>query len=1450
MELKIYNQQGVLKATVSPSDSDRHVKEVMNDNVLNLSFTLYEYVGLGVNDYVDFDGERFTLLEDYKPEQNSTVEYVYNCKFYGIESELKKAKVLKLVDNENELSFSYDATAAEHLQLICDNINRIKGGNAWVIGEVVSTGNVNIEYDNIFCFDALSEIAKNFDTEWWIEGSTINLSRCEHGTAVPLGYGKGLKKLTRVANDTVPFFTRLYPLGSTRNIVQSDYGYKRLQLPGGVRYVEKNTYLGIVEQSEENYFSGIYPRRTGKVSTVRSTEATGEDGNKFTIYYFTDSSLDFDPNDYEIEGLVKNVVFQSGELNGRDFEVNFNSKTKEFEIITQFPYENQQLPGGLLIPKPGDEYILYNIRMPKEYYPLAEQEYAEAVAEYMDKISIDTSVYKAPTDYVYLEENRISLKIGRRVLLENEIYFPTGAHESRITKISRKLNNPCEADIECTYAVDYGRISQIENNIVDIQAAYKEQLNKEVLAVLKTWDSIDPTEYNVLSAVRTIKAIANSISKLEKEISGKFLRKDIPDEAGELETFLKGISVIGTALVEKLTVDKNAFFKDTLSSENFISGFPGGSGWALFWKEVMNAAGVTERKAVMELDDVTIRGVMRVYEFVISQLVGENGTRITSDMMRVHSINPATKTIYLDTEKGVLYNPFRAGDIVMVQQFSVNGHGGKQYEFEVVDAKVGALADGENRLDSVTYKNFVGDVSSVAARDVLTRVDSLTDSDRKGIIKQTSVEEGSPYLDVLYGMKTDPDNAVRTRLGRLAGIITYCWGQLKGYGLYSEHAYLTGDFRLRTGEDVRTKFEIVEGMLQSAMQGVINTMTEKDNYLTNATFQDDLTGWLRENDISIYDVNGQLLDLGINFYSEKNKVSDVVSFDGRFMLRVKRSYIKQLNKDITKPEKGSILYLTIKYHCDAGGTLTAGFSGSAPYVSKAIEAADGFQVLEVSGEWSGSGDFLLQFTGDIYIERLTLTNHPLEDYQKVVSTKFEQTAEHISAVAEVVDKIDNTIKTAGWITTADGNKLWATISTVDDLGNRLTTHESSFHVTAQQINAIVSRVDKAENDLGIIDRTIKTAGWITTADGNKLWATIDRVDVLGDRLTTHESSFHVTAQQINAIVSRVDTIDGTISRAGWITSADGNRLWASKSLENGGTIVSFINQSAEDVAINAEHIKLEGLVTANEYFKVLEDGSIEANAGTFSGYLKTNFHLVESSDAIYTTDSARGEYGYRINKELSLKVDMKGATDGANIILSNDVKYIGSRVILYNSCHPPYTRTVGSIRYSSVCIDDGSLIRGTNTGLAEDGLLSYTDPYKIEWISGIIELIGTPEYNGREMVNLISWRGELEQPPTNPQSGWLYYNEQENRNYLYWYGEWVEFPVYGDESEDLRITWLGMLSSPPKDPKKNSIYMTTRKYLYIYTGEHMEEITYGFDFLNKCGWCVLGFNSLRYKYYK
>lgn len=241
MEIKIYSQNGTLKATVSPSDSSSWNKEVMSDNVLNLSFTHYDYVPLKVNDYVDFGGERFKLLKDYRPQKVSSIEYQYDVKFYGIESELKKALVLKMVDNDNDTSFSLTDSPAAHLQLVVDNINRIKGTKDWTIGQVIDATNEDITYDCTNCFDALQKIAEAFGTEWWIENTTINLSRCEHGDLLELGYDKGLLKISKDGNDNAPFFTRLYPIGSTRNIDRKTYGSARLHLPGGAQYVEQNT---------------------------------------------------------------------------------------------------------------------------------------------------------------------------------------------------------------------------------------------------------------------------------------------------------------------------------------------------------------------------------------------------------------------------------------------------------------------------------------------------------------------------------------------------------------------------------------------------------------------------------------------------------------------------------------------------------------------------------------------------------------------------------------------------------------------------------------------------------------------------------------------------------------------------------------------------------------------------------------------------------------------------------------------------------------------------------------------------------------------------------------------------------------------------------------------------------------------------------------------------------
>ena len=371
MIITIYDSTGTPKAELSPNDSSTQVKEIQGDSVLTLSFTHYDHISLDVDDYVDFEGERFWLTEKYRPRQNARKEWVYDIKLYGVESMLKRLLVIKTVDDEDDPVFTLTAPPHEHVAMIVKCMNNGLGNiTDWKVGQVDGTENIVIDYFGKYCDEALKEIAEKIGAEAWVEGQTVNICKCEHGEPIPMGYDKGLLSIDPGTADNVKFYTRLYPVGSSRNIDREKYGYSRLQLPGGQKYVEINAdKYGRVDHYEKDAFADIYPRRTGSISSVRSEEKTGEDGTPFTIYYFQDNNLPFDPNAYEIGGLVKRVSFQEGsELAGLGeedngtyfFEVNFNSSTREFEIITIWPYDNDmQLPGDKLIPKIGDKYILW-----------------------------------------------------------------------------------------------------------------------------------------------------------------------------------------------------------------------------------------------------------------------------------------------------------------------------------------------------------------------------------------------------------------------------------------------------------------------------------------------------------------------------------------------------------------------------------------------------------------------------------------------------------------------------------------------------------------------------------------------------------------------------------------------------------------------------------------------------------------------------------------------------------------------------------------------------------------------------------------------------------------------------------------------------------------------------------------------------------------------------------
>ncbi len=528
MELNIYNKEGQLKATVSPADSSTLAEGLMADYVLSLSFVLFDRVQLDVNDYVDFLGKRYRMLEAYIPNQKSTIEWSYNTKFYGIESVIRRALCLKTVDNELNPVFSLTAPAIEQVRLVVENINRVMGTTDWKVGEVIATDNLTIDYNGTYCNDALASIATAAETEWWIDGLTVNLCRCEYGELIELGYGSGLKEITLDTNENAKFFTRLFPMGSNRNIDPKKYGSSRLHLPGGVKYLEQNTHYGIIEHYEEAAFAAIYPRRVGKVGVVRKETKTGENKKPFDIYYFTDPELNFNPNEYVIAGLIKQIVFETGDLAGRDFEVNYHADKKEFEIITQWPYDNEmQLPGALVM-KPGDDYILYNITMPTEYYALAETEFETAVAEYMNKNKLDKSVYKAPTDYIDLSKRNVSLTVGQRIHLMSDKYFPEiGYRDSRITKITRKVNEPLSADIEISDLANPGGKAVMEQGVKDAKH-YAQAALSGLPDMIKSWENTPESDSNLYTAKKSVRS---------------FVSRLLDDVVAGLITFLKGIKI-------------------------------------------------------------------------------------------------------------------------------------------------------------------------------------------------------------------------------------------------------------------------------------------------------------------------------------------------------------------------------------------------------------------------------------------------------------------------------------------------------------------------------------------------------------------------------------------------------------------------------------------------------------------------------------------------------------------------------------------------------------------------------------------------------------------------------------------------------------------------------------------------------------------------------------------
>ncbi len=1031
MVITIYDRVGNFKAEVSPSDSSTQVKEIQGDNVLTLSFTHYEHISLEVDDYCDFERERYWLMEAYRPEQKSTLEWVYDIKLYGIESMIKNILVLKCVDGENDPVFTLTAPPREHVAMIVNCMNDGAGYiTDWKVGQVDGTENIVIDYHGKYCDEALREIAEKVGAEWWVEGQTVNVCRCQHGEQIILGYDKGLTGITPDKADNVKVYTRLFPVGSSRNIDPEKYGYTRLQLPGGEKYVEVNAdKYGRVDHYEDTAFSDIYPRRTGEVSSVRSEVKTGEDGKPFTIYYFRDNNLPFDPNDYEIGGLVKRVSFQEGsELGGLGdedngtyyFEVNFNSDTKEFEIITIWPYEDDtQLPGGSLVPKAGDKYILWNIRMPDEYYALAEEELLTAVNKYNEEHAIDVTVFKCPTDHVWIEENDADLFVGRRVCLESEQYFPeTGYRESRITKITRKVNLPSSMDIEIGDALSRTSMQKMSDNINDARS-YVKTIGESVALpdMIRTWDRTLPTDNNLFSARRSQREF---ISKNSPDRAKKKIIFDEGIDAGDFIAGAQGGTIDGKGNAELLSI----IVRLLLSSPKFVDGL-NGEGWRIWLENELSH---------LTVDKLTVRQVMTVFELLIEKIRSVGGQICVSAANgKIKAVQTINGHYMITFEQD---NTFEVGDLMRCQTFT-NGHL-KSYWVEITGVSG----------NSVVIPTTEFDGSLPEAGDECVLMGSTANPKRRNLILISATEDGQPRIDVMDGVSAKNfTGCLRARLGNLDGI-TDDWfppdNQPHGDGLYSDNAYLRGTFLLVTGEDIKTKFEIVEGRITSAIESVRDDFITDKGYLSNPAFVSGMEKWDTANEAVFFLVGNKWIWVNDNVLTQKGNCASVTRDDERTVVRIVNRYITQMNGNLrSKPtfrtnsegkKEALPVYLSFFYRCAKPGKLTvqfenvdkAGFENfNSMEVEEELAATTGYVQYSCDGLWNGTGDFKLSFTGEIYLYMLVLSTDKVEALTHKYRTLFEQSEKLVKIAAQNFDKDGKVLAESGIITTSQVSGMYA-----------------------------------------------------------------------------------------------------------------------------------------------------------------------------------------------------------------------------------------------------------------------------------------------------------------------------------------------------------------------------------------------------------------------------------------
>ena len=1295
----LYNGDKEIKIEVK--DESYSYEAIMGEDTLTLYFSHPGYLEIPVGSWCDFYGKRYSLKKDSNFKKNGERNFEYTLILETGKADTMLWKVRHTIDRS--IKFSYTAKAHEHLRLLVENLNRRSTG--WKVGDCIEGTEKVINYNHTYILDALNQLAELYETEWQITEETVNgkqiktihLRKVEYNKENPLklSYGKGHGFKVGVGRTSGDIPPEIILVETTdRNIDYSTYGSKYLLLPKNKTLVyEGKTYKTdadgtcvmradkeLTTAKEDSLdCTAIYPSRVGTVSSV--IEVNKE--NNFFDFVDKDIPEELNFEDCLIAGETMTVIFQTGMLTGKEFEVKYIHEAKDKKEARRFEIVPQEID-GITMPEPevwrpkvGDTYAVFGMQLPKAYIcndstqTGASWEAFKEAAKYLYEHEDKKFTFTGTLDGIWAKKRW--LEIGGKIVLGGYVNFSdTQFHPEgsliRMIGIKRFVNNPYSPEIELSNEPIGTSVSsdlnKIETNEVTVIEKHKDALQftkRRFRDAKETMSMLEDALLNFSGSVNPITVSTMQLLVGDESLQFRFVNsKTNPVQLAHNITYNANTKILNApaGIIQHLTLGISS-----LSSSHKADEYK-------YWD-------MAEYNSPVLIDPVK-----KYYLYAKVSKENQTGTFLLSET----AIKMEQITGYYHLLTGVLNSEYD-GSRSFVELYGFT---------EILPGRVTT-----ERIISPDGKTYFDLVKGEIGGNIQIKAGS------------SGLENLSEWEDAHQEIK-DAAKAAKDAADSVAGL----------------HNYIDGAFADGIIDEAEAK----------AIEKYINTVNNTKQAI-EATYNKLYTNVYLSGSAKISLLNAKVTLMG-SIENLINAINTVIA-DGQATVEEKRevdnkftlfnSALATFNTAVEEANK-AIQDKLKEYSDEALKQAMQALEDAADAAKAAQEAADSVEGLHnyVDGAFAdGIIDEAEAKAIEKYLNIVRNTKSAVEaTYSKLyVNAYLEGSAKTdlLNAKVSISGAIDNLIAAIN-IAIADGQTTVEEKKNVDDKFALFNSALASFNTAVEGANKAIQ----------------------------------DKLKSYSDECT---ADLKVLNTQISAQVTRVDSLTQRIDTAGWITTSDGNKIYASKELENGNTLISYINQAAGETTIHSSKINLEGAVTITALHSDLqtminskidrdglgklafEDAVEYAKLGTtivVGGYLNTDYIRVKRIDADgakvggFTIDNGRlvwkaGDYFGDISRSLKLgysttskegvvHVTFNPATDG-NFGISAIGAGFGGSAAIYGSTNlktPKYpdnyiyagffdgnVRVLGDVTANGFFPSDGN---GSYWSVISDSTITLLDP--------------------------------------------------------------------------------------------------------------------------------------------